>query len=165
MNLTVLCIKVFITMILNVTFSIIRLDCVVKDRKVLASITGFLQAFVWFLVIKDALSVEEGGIYIALTYATGFCLGTLFAIRLIDNFSKGNYVLKIISSHIELVELLKDRGYGVSAIKTHDDKNLLIASVDKSRYKDIRDFIDKIDPSAFVTVRENKEVYNGYFEK
>ena len=52
MELLVLCIKIFLVRILDVSLGTLRTMFVVKERRFLASIIGFIEALIWFLIVK-----------------------------------------------------------------------------------------------------------------
>ncbi len=42
---------------------------------------------------------------------------------------------------------------------------MIYAQIDNRKLKDFKKMITTLDPSAFITVTENKEILNGYFGK
>ena len=79
-----------------------------------------------------------------------------------NNESKVNQKLP---SNKAIIDKIKESGYGVSAIPTHDKKLMLILEVDKKKYPDLKKLLEKLDPQAFISVTETKFVENGFFIK
>ena len=76
MSLFFLCIKVFLARIVDVSLGTFRTIITVKGKALYASIIGFFEVLIWFLVVKEALNTNETGILIGISYALGFAAGT-----------------------------------------------------------------------------------------
>ena len=170
MELFILCIKVFFVRIIDVSMGTCRTIVTVKGNKLLASLIGFFEVFIWFVVVKEALNTDSTSIFIALSYAGGYATGTFIGSTISEKFIKGNFGVQVITSKRddELVAFLKKSGFGVSVIdvrseKEHNEKYMLFIEIDKVKFNDLKKIIKKFDPNAFVVVNETKEVYNGYF--
>lgn len=170
MELFILCLKVFCVRIIDVSMGTCRTIVTVKGKKILASLIGFFEVFIWFVVVKEALNTDSTSIFIALSYAGGYATGTFIGSSISEKFIKGNFGVQVITSKKddELVAFLKKNGFGVSVIdvrseKEHNEKYMLFIEIDKTKFNDLKRLIKKFDPNAFVVVNETKEVYNGYF--
>ena len=76
MTLLMLCIKVFFIRIIDVSLGTVRTIIIVKDKKLFASIIGFFEMLIWFLVAKEAINTNNNSILIAIFYSLGFATGT-----------------------------------------------------------------------------------------
>jgi uncharacterized protein YebE (UPF0316 family) len=165
----VLCIKVFLARILDVSLGTVRTMFTVKNKNVLASLIGFVEVLIWFLIVKEALNSNENGIYIAITYSLGFAAGTYIGGYLADILITGNITLQVFTNNLELVNAIRKNGYAVSAVecKGYDkeiSKEMLYINVNKKKEKELKKIIHKNDKDAFVIVNETKYVVNGYFK-
>lgn len=172
MELLMLCLKVFCVRIVDVSMGTFRTIVTVKGKKLLASMIGFIEVFIWFVIVKEALNTESTSLFIALAYAGGYATGTFLGSTLSEKFIKGNFGVQVITSKKddELVALLKKSGFGVSVIdvrseKEQNEKYMLFIEIDKVKFDDLKKLIKKYDPNAFIVVNETKKVYNGYFTK
>ncbi len=172
MGIFLLCIKVFFVRIIDVSLGTIRTIVTVKDRKLLASSIGFIEVFVWFVIVKEALNTDSTSIWIAVSYALGFATGTYIGTYLSGKYIKGNFGVQVITSgqNNNLIKDLRKNGYAVSVIdiKGHDEKNIkymLFIEIDKNKFKHLKEFIKQYDKKAFIVVNETKYVQNGYFQK
>ena len=172
MELLMLCLKVFCVRIIDVSMGTFRTIVTVKGKKLLASMIGFIEVFIWFVIVKEALNTESTSLFIALAYAGGYATGTFLGSTLSEKFIKGNFGVQVITSKKddELVALLKKSGFGVSVIdvrseKEQNEKYMLFIEIDKVKFDDLKKLIKKYDPNAFIVVNETKKVYNGYFTK
>lgn len=172
MELLILCLKVFFVRIIDVSMGTFRTIVTVKGKKLLASAIGFVELFIWFVIVKEALNTESTSLFIALAYAGGYATGTYIGSTLSEKFIKGNFGVQVITSKRddELVAFLKQNGFGVSVIdvrseKEQNEKYMLFIEIDKAKFENLKKLIKKYDPNAFIVVNETKQVYNGYFTK
>jgi len=166
-----LALKIFLVRILDVSMGTVRMILLVKGRRIIASIVGFIEISIWFAVVREALNTSVSNIWIVFAYAGGFAIGTLIGSFLSKQFIKGSLNIQIITSkNKKLVNSLRENGYAVSVldIRGKDDsqpKYMLIMEVDKKDYSHLQELIKKLDSKAFVVVNETKYVQNGYFRE
>ena len=172
MSILILCLKIFFVRILDVSLGTIRTIVTIKDKKLVASIIGFIEVFVWFVIVKEALNTDETSIFIAIFYAGGFATGTYIGSFLSDKLVSGNLAVQVITSRKDdkVIDQLRNMGYGISVIdvKGKDikvEKYMLFIEIDKKNMKHLRTNIKRLDPNAFIVANETKFVQDGYFEK
>ena len=143
----------------------------VKGKTKLASLIGFIEVLIWFLVVKEALNTDINSIWIAVSYAGGFATGTFIGGFLSNKFIKGNFGVQVILSKNDnkVVNTLREEGYAVSVIdvKGQDEVNekyMLFIEIDKRNFEHLRGLIKKLDPTAFIVVNETRMVQNGYIK-
>lgn len=171
MELLLLCFKIFGVRILDVSLGTIRTIVSVKGKSKIAALIGFVEVFVWFIIVREALNTDVESIWIAISYAGGFAAGTLIGGILSDHFIQGNLSVQIITSseNEKLIACLREKGYGVSVmdIRGHDEKSpkyMLFIEINKHRLSDLQALVKKYDDKAFVVVNETKYVQNGYLK-
>ena len=171
MELLLLCIKIFLVRILDVSLGTVRTIVSVKGKSKSAAMIGFVEVFVWFLIVREALNTDVVSIWVAVAYAGGFATGTYIGGIISDRFIQGNLSVQVITSskNMNLVNLLRDEGYGVSVmdIKGQDEtepKYMLFIGINKQRLMDLQSLIKKYDKKAFMVVNETKMVKNGYLK-
>lgn len=172
MDLFWLCIKVFGVRILDVSMGTFRTIVTVKGRKLLASLIGFVEVFIWFVVVKEALNTSSDSIMIAFSYAGGFATGTYIGTYLSERFIKGNFGVQVVLSNTNdlVVKKIREEGYALSVIDVkgeHNtkDKYMLFIEIKNSKLEHLKRLIKSLDEKAFIVVNETKQVYNGYFTK
>ncbi len=168
--MVVLCLKVFFGRFIEVTLSTMNTIYIVKGKKLVATIVGFIDILIWFLIVKEALNTPEDSIWIALSYAGGYAVGTYFGSVFASVFIKGTTQVHIVTKNIEnkVTDAIKENGYGASIVPCYglnsEEQSLMIyAQVDNKKIKDFKKLIKKIDPNAFVTITESKDNLNGFF--
>ena len=171
MALFLLCIKIFCARIMDVSLGTIRTILTIKGKKGLASLTGFCEVIIWFLIVREALNTDMTSFLIPISYAGGFASGTFLGGLLSDTFISGNLGVQIGTSHKDrgLIETIRNQGYGVSVIEVNNhepdvSKYMLFVEIDKKKLNHLKCLVKQIDEKAFIVVSETKYVQNGYFK-
>lgn len=164
-----LCLKIFLVRILDVSLGTVRTLFTVKGNKLVASLVGFIEVLVWFLIVKEALNTPESSILIAISYSLGFATGTYIGGMLSNVLINGNVTVQAFTNNLDLEEELRNKGYAVSVIecKGYDEeisKHMLYININKKKERELRKNIHEFDKKAFVVVNETKYVENGYFK-
>ena len=76
MSTLLLCLKIFIARLIDVSLGTIRTVYTVKNKHIIASFIGLIEVIVWFLIVQEALNSTGNNFFIALSYSTGFAVGT-----------------------------------------------------------------------------------------
>lgn len=169
MELLLLCIKIFCVRIIDVSLGTFRTIITVKGKSLYASLIGFIEVFVWFIIVREALNTDVNSIWIAISYSLGFATGTYIGSFISNKFIKATFSFEIITSKYEMISILRDKGYAVTVlnVKGKDDKKdkyMLLLEIDNTSLNDLKNTIRKIDNQAFIIVTETKYVQNGYFK-
>ena len=168
MELLFLCIKVFFVRITDVTMGTFRTILTVKAKPIQASMIGFIEVLIWFLVVKEALNTDSNSIFVAIAYAGGFATGTFLGGKLSQKFINGNSSLQVITKNKKIIDVISGSGYGVTVIdaKGYNDakKYMLLIEVNNKNIGDVKNIIKKLDKQAFIIITETKLVQNGYIK-
>lgn len=164
-----LCLKIFFIRILDVSLGTIRTIITVKGKTIVASIIGFIELFVWFVIVKEAINTEETSLFVAFSYAGGFAVGTFLGSILSNKFIQGTLNVQVITSKPELIDKLRENGYAVSVmdIKGQDiskGKYMLFIGINNRSFDNLKENIQRIDKKAFIVVNETKYVQNGFIK-
>ena len=172
MELLLLCIKIFCVRILDVSLGTMRMIVTVKGKAPIASFIGFIEVFIWFVIVKEALNTDSTSLWVAASYAGGYATGTFVGSMLSKTFIKGNYGVQVILSNKDdnIVSKIRENGFAVSVIDvkgqdTSKEKYMLFIEIDKRKISRLKSLIKSLDPKAFVVVNETQMVQNGYFTK
>lgn len=164
-----LCLKIFFVRILDVSLGTVRTIMTVKNKNLIASVIGFVEITVWFLVVKEALNTDNNSIFIVFSYALGFSTGTYIGGLISNRYIKGYMSVQVISDKYDkLVSVLRENGFGVSTIniKGKDtDKVMLLIQINSSSLDKLKSIINKCDSKAFVIINETKYVQNGFIKR
>lgn len=171
MVLFLLCLQVFFCRIVDVSLGTVRTILTVKDKVGTASIIGFVEIFVWFVIVQAAISRGGDSWWVALAYAAGFAAGTYAGGKLATRFMKGILDIQIVTSskNEDLIDAVRDAGFGVSVLNVNssefgDEKYMLIIEIRGENLKKLEKIVYAHDPAAFVMARETKFIQNGFFK-
>lgn len=171
MAILLLCIKIFFVRILDVSLGTLRFIVTIKGKALNASIIGFFEVLVWFLIVKEALNTPENSIFIALAYSAGYATGTYVGSLLSNKFVDGNLTIQTVlsSDDDDIVNSIRKAGYAVSVIDVKgfeegQPKYMLFMEINKKRLTHLKKLIKDLDERAFIVVNETKMVHNGYFK-
>lgn len=165
-----LCTKIFFARIIDVSLATFVTVLTVKGKKGVATIIGFIDVIIWFLVVKEALNTEIKSMWIAFSYAGGYAAGTYIGTTLSHTLIRGKISVQVVLDYVakDEIENIRNAGYAVSEIqctgKDEAKKIMLFIEVDKRNLNDLKEKITKIDKNAFIIVNETKYVENGFFK-
>ena len=169
MELLILCLKIFFVRILDVSLGTFRTIITVKGKSLYASLVGFIEVFIWFIIVKEALNTDETSIFIAIAYSLGFATGTYIGGLLSKKFIKGNLTVQVITDNAypDLVNKLRDNGYAVTVIDVEGkdktkEKYMLYIQITNKSLNHLQNLVKDIDKDAFIVVNETKYVQNGF---
>lgn len=144
----------------------LRTITMVKNLRVLAAIFGFLEAFVYVFGLAIVFSGEQSTLQM-LVYALGFSLGLIAGVYVEQKLAIGftSVHVNISQYNPELVEKLRESGYGVTAFdaygKTSSRVRLDILTHRRNEKK-LTELILSFEPQAFIVSYEPKTFRGGY---
>lgn len=158
-------IKIFFVRILDVSLGTVRTIMTVKNKNIIASIIGFIEVTVWFLVVKEALNTNNNSIFIVFSYALGFSTGTYIGGILSNKYIKGYVTVQVITTNNNLEKILRKQEYGVTTVNI-ENKNqiMLIIQIYNKSLDELKKIINKNDSKAFIVINETKYIQNGFIK-
>ena len=167
MNILLLCIKIFFVRILDVSLGTFRTIITIKGKALYASLIGFIEVFVWFLIVREALS-DVDSIWIAISYSLGFATGTYIGAILSNHFIEGTLSIQIVTTKYNLVNIIRENGYGVTVLKVsgkdETEKFMLLVEIKNKSLNHLRSITSSYDKDSFLIVTETKYVQNGFIK-
>ena len=118
----ILCFKIFLSRILDVSLSSVRTMFVVKCNKIMASLIAFVEIFIWFYAAKEALVSNSTSLCIIVSYALGYATGTFIGTLINEKFISGIYSLKV---SLKGVNEKKIKKLTINRIMENDEKNVI----------------------------------------
>ena len=168
MPLLLLCLKIFFARLVDVSLGTVRTIYTVRGKDFIAALIGIIEITVWFLVVKEALNTDNNSIWIVISYALGFSVGTYIGGKISKRFIKSNLEVQVVlsSKDDDIVKKIRDNGYGVTSIEvkgTNGTKYMLYIQIRDNSLERLKKLIRKLDSKAFIVINETKYVENGYF--
>lgn len=164
MNLLILCIKIFFVRILDVSMGTLRTIITIKGKNFYASLVGFVEVLIWFVIVKEALNTDETSLFIAISYSLGFSVGTFIGGILSNKLININLNVQIITNK-NYTEILRNEGFGVTLINAEgkeSNKYILFIEINSKRLIELKKLIKKVDDNAFIIINESKYIENGF---
>ena len=168
MSIFFMCLKIFVARLIDVSLGTFRTINTVKGKELVAALIGLVEITVWFLIVKEALNTNDNSIFIVISYALGFSVGTYIGGKISKKFIKSNLEVQVVlsSKSDEIVNTIRTEGYGVTTIEVSGSKNkkyMLYIQIKNKSFEHLKQLIKKLDKNAFIVVNETKYVENGYF--
>ena len=163
------CVKIFFCRIMDVSLGTVRTILTVRGKTFLAAVIGFAEVFLWYIVVKDALSASGPVLPIAVAYAGGYATGTYIGGKLADGLIKGSVVVQVITTGRDdaVVGKIREAGFALAVVDVNSseysgERYMLISHVDKTLLKSFEDLVKQLDPGAFIFVQDSKGSIGGY---
>ncbi len=156
---------IFCLRIGDVSIGTLRTLFTVQGKKKLAPLLGLFESLIWVIAIRQIFSQLDNPWNIA-GYATGFATGTLIGIMIEEKLAIGFHQIYIISRHHadEIADTLRANLFGVTLIPGEGGSggmSIITSMIRRSRMKEFKDIVDRIDPSAFISI-QNAMLYRGF---
>ncbi len=170
MRILSICLIILFARIVDVSLSTIVTVLTVKSKRVLATVLGFIDVIIWFLVVREALTTSIKSIWIAISYALGYAIGTFIGTTLSNKLINGKVSMQVVldEKNESKINEIRDKGFAISQVnctgKDNAKKLMLFIELDKKNINDLKNIINKIDENAFMVINETKYVVNGFFK-
>ena len=168
MHIMLLCLKIFLARVFDVSLGTVRTILTVKGKTLISGLIAFVEVSVWFAVVKEALNTSYQSIYIPISYASGYATGTIIGTYLSQKFIRSLISVEVLTNKAtkKNIEILHKEGFSISKVQaTHDcnDKTSILFITINSKYLDkLKKIITQIDSNAFIVINEAKIIHNGF---
>ena len=141
MRLLQVCITIFLARIVDVSLGTFVTVLTVKNKRMIATIIGFFDVIIWFLVVKEALNTNIKSLWIALSYAGGYAVGTFVGTTLSNKLIKGKVSVQVIMDDNSNINQITNSGYAFSKVEctgmNNKKRQMLFIEVDKKHLNDL----------------------------
>jgi len=160
---------IFSLRVVNNTLDTMRLLMVMRGKKWLSWILGFLVSVIYVVLFTSVLSNLDNPLYIA-AYAAGFATGNVVGMWIEERMAMGYLRLEVVSpGHgAELAEKLRESGFAVTEIAARGKDgmvSMLSITVLRKRVSLAEKIIADVDEGAFMTSEEMRGVRRGFWMK
>lgn len=166
-NIWVGALVIFVLRVLNMTLDTLRMLFMLRGRKTLAWIFGFLVSLIFVFLLTSILSNLNSILYI-LAYSAGFATGGVVGMWIEERLAIGFTHLQIISPRrgAVMAQKLREGGYAVTEIPARGKDgmvSMLSLSVRRKQVVDVEKIINECDEQAFVTSEDVHPMRRGFF--
>lgn len=154
-------IYVFVTRIFTVFISTLRTIYIFKHEKVKSFFITFLSVLMWLIIVKDILS-NNNNIFVYISYALGYGVGTLLGIYYSNRKTKKEVLLYIVSSHNEITALIESKYYDytiIPCVKNMESEILISLKTDLNKVQNLKKEILNIDNHAYMYTQMLRNSY------
>lgn len=169
MNTIMLCFLIIVVRVIETSLATIRMIFTIRNNKLLATLIAFFEILIWFLIVKEAIN-SENNIFIAISYAVGFSLGTYLGITINEKRVPSNLMLTVIVNKNKdiIFKDLIDNKYAFSTLKAKGkdlkkNKDIIFIVTTNKRAKKLERILMKHDDKIFIVTNEPKQIFNGFF--
>ena len=154
-HILISCVTIFFCRILDVSLGTIRTVLTVKEKTVLAAVIGFMEVFIWYLVVKDALTGDTPALLTAISYAGGYATGTYVGGRLANALVGGQVTMEVVTSsrNPDALAYLRSFGYGLTVLNVEAGRDgvpkYLILSTIEDYHKAYQMYLARRKKSVF----------------
>jgi uncharacterized protein YebE (UPF0316 family) len=166
------CVKIFLCRIMDVSMGTFRTMLTVKGKNLLAALTGFCEVFLWYVIVRDALTGDAPVIATAIAYAGGYATGTFVGGLISSKLIRGHVAVHVITSRQDpaMLSAIRQAGYAITVLDAKGseyapEKYMIIADVDKTLRKDYENLVKSLDKDAFILDIETKNYMGGYLAR
>lgn len=160
---------IFFGRIVDVSLGTLRIVFVSKGARNIAPIIGFVEIFIWIVIIAQVFN-QANGFLAYFSYAAGYAAGTYLGLTLENKIGFGYVKLRQFTKKhgTGLVHLLNNRGYGATLIKAEgayakvDVVETVVRRVD---VRNVENMLQEFDPEAFYTIEDVRTRRRGIFAK
>jgi uncharacterized protein YebE (UPF0316 family) len=157
---------IFASRVVDVGLGTIRVQLIVRRRKWLASLVGFVEILIYILVVSRVIQ-DIGNWLNVIAYAGGFATGTVVGMALSERMSRGVVEATIITRGPwqELEDALRQAGFALTRHSGVGREGRVEVLTVVSRARDLArlvDLVTAVDAGAFVYARELAGLRGGY---
>ncbi len=158
---------IFSLRVIDMALDTLRFLLVVRGRKGLAWVMGFMQSAIFVVAITTVLSNLKN-VWNIVGYAGGFATGVVVGMLLEERLAIGHGHMRIISSTrgAAIAEALRAHGYAVTEMAGRGKDGtvtVLNASVLRKDIDRVHGLVAQSDSNAFVTVQDVRPVRRGFW--
>ena len=162
-------ILVFFARIMDVTLGTLRIIFISKGKRLLHALLGFLETFIWIVVVSQLVR-NVSNLIGYLAYAAGFAAGTYVGMLIENRLALGILIIRAIvaGETDDLVRSLSDAGYGVTvfdAYGTTGPVKVIDTVINRKELDDIVRRLSANHPNIFYTVEEARAANQGVFHR
>ena len=160
---------VFIAELCVVTLSTVRIICLGRGQKVLASAIGFFEVSIWLFAIGQIMqNLSDIGCYLG--FATGFTAGNFLGVLVEKRLGLGTLVVRVITAREAdaLVQRLRAAHYGVTCLDGQGGVGpvtVVLTVIPRKELAGVVGIIKEFDSQCFYSVDDVQSAEAGVFPR
>ncbi|WP_243544020.1 DUF2179 domain-containing protein [Pseudodesulfovibrio tunisiensis] len=160
---------IFLGRIADVSLGTLRIIFVSKGEKNIAPLIGFVEIFIWVVIIAQVFS-RANDMFSYLSYAAGYAVGTYIGLHLEAKIGFGfiKYRVFTIKNGLALIAALNKHGFGSTLVHGKGSTveiDIVEAVVRRKDMKPVEDIVMDFDSKAFCVVEDVRAKQLGIFAR
>jgi uncharacterized protein YebE (UPF0316 family) len=162
---------VFFARVIDVSLGVFRLLLLTRGYAIPAAVIGFVEVSIFVLALGTVFSGGLTDYVKIIAYAGGFATGNLVGIKIEEYMAVGYVVIQMFPNEeqsAQLRELLREKGYGVTAIPGEGKwglREILVATIKRKDLKDIINIMNQVSPDIFFNISDIRTIHGGIFPR
>ena len=153
----------------DVPIGTLKTVLMVRGMRTWATLLGLLEVTIWITAMGRVMGQLDNPWNIA-GYALGYSAGTWLGMWIESRLAFGSVEVHTISltKSTEVAEVIRAAGYGVTQFQGHGDSGAvsIVGTIAERKHLDgLLKRIHAVDPNAFVTVDDTRQVVGGHRPK
>lgn len=158
---------IFALRVADMTFDTLRVLFVMRGRKTISWVMGFVQSVIFVVAISSVLGSLDNPLNVV-GYAAGFATGNVIGMIIEERLALGHIQAQIVSPRrgALLASALREAGFGVTEIPARGKDgmvSMLSVSILRRDVSKIEALVHETDPEAFVTIEEVRPMRRGFW--
>jgi uncharacterized protein YebE (UPF0316 family) len=160
---------IFCGRVCDVSLGTLRIIFVSKGEKYKAPLIGFVEVFIWVVIISQILA-RANDLVAYVSYAAGYATGNYVGILLENRIAYGVVLCRIYTQKkgIELVQTLNKLNIGATlthGIGSTKEVDIIETVIDRKEMKTLERTLNNFDSNIFYVVEDVRTKQNGIFPK
>ncbi len=158
---------IFFARVVDMSLATTRTLMLVRGKGLIAACIGFFEVIIYITALNKVVGGLDNPANL-LAYALGYATGNFVGSFIEDKLALGLTTVQIISERHDIGQKIRDMGFGVTSIEgkgREGIKEILIVSLPRRQLKNLMDFIDENDSTAFITIMDTRASKGGYFKQ
>jgi uncharacterized protein YebE (UPF0316 family) len=158
---------IFFLRVGDMSLDTLRVLFVMRGKKQVAWILGFIQSAIFILAIGKVLTQITNPLNI-IGYAAGFATGNVVGMIIEERIAIGHILVNIISPRrgSAIVSHLRQNGYAVTELSGRGKDgmvSMINCSVLRKKVGAVHTLVNEIDPEAFITAEDVRPIRRGFW--
>jgi uncharacterized protein YebE (UPF0316 family) len=158
---------IFALRVTDMTFDTLRMLFVVRGKKAVAWVLGFLQSVIFVIAITSVLSHLDNPLNV-IGYAAGFATGNVVGMLIEERLAIGHVKISIVSSArgAALAQTLRESGFAVTEIPARGKDgmvSMLSVSVLRKDVSHVQAIVREKDADSFVIAEDVRPLRRGFW--
>lgn len=160
---------IFVGKMAEVCFSTLRIMFVGKSRKIEGALFGFVEIFLWVVVVSSVLNDLAADPMKMVVYCVAFTLGIPVGVQIENLLAVGLTSIQVVATKDKgekIGHALREHGFGITFLDGHSvdgtKRELVFVQLKRKRIPDATRIIRDMAPDAVISVSDLRSFRGGF---